>query len=460
MGKGNNKGSRNAFYYFLIEFKNQHGRNYKSLAEASIAAGPHWERLSPQQKARYQELAKHNKENQQKQTSIGESVDLVLQEEKQKQERELTVKQEIDNIIRKGINTNTIKDQYFYLMHVNAFCHWEKEDRHFPAEIALAKFNLRNGIITEDVYHKLVHPGPLPLGYSAIAKITAQETHQIQHMENEDNTEEVLMGLIDKLTETADSDSLPPIYVSEKDILMVENVLKNLCRKHGHPNLFLLYSLQYLLFSLKNNISPIGMKVWPTVSVSKLQLEKDVYDFCSGISCAYHENSEIPIYCSQSQVIRWAYIICDNCIGDLGLPIIKGQHVPTNSLTDRQEVATASGISLGRPVNKALSVSSRSTKTNFDSYSDALSETSTVVDESEISSYHGFDSDSQGADDEIEWRHPRRPAPKYRIQQNLSQNSDSVNSQLSQGSSNISEYIPSRRPTSQSSANPIALARN
>ncbi|GJQ82854.1 mael [Trypoxylus dichotomus] len=427
------------------------------MAEVSVAAGPHWQKLSPQQKERYQELAKQNKENQQKQTSIGESIDFVLQEEKEKKDRELAVKQEIDNIIRKGVNTNTIADQYFYLMHINEFCYWEKGNTYYPAEIALGKFNLRNGIIIEDVYHTFVHPGPLPLGYSAIARIKAEETHQIQHMGNEDNTEEVMLKILDKLTETSDSDTLPAIYVSEKDILMVENVLTHLCNKHGHPYVFTLYSLQYLFFSLRNNISPCGMKVWPTISVSKLQLEKDVYDFCSGISCAYHENSEIPIYCSRSQIIRWAYIICDNCIGDLGLPVIKGQHVPMKSLTDRQNIATASGISLAKP---QLSTSSQSGTSNFDAYDDALSETSTIVDESEISSYHGFDSESQGADDEIEWRRPRRPAPKYRVQQNLSQNSDPINSQLSQAStSSMSDYIPGRRPTSQSSANPIGHPR-
>lgn len=44
-------------------------------------------------------------------------------------------------------------------MHINDFCYWESGNRHYPAEIALAKFNLKNGIIKEDVYHSLIQPG-------------------------------------------------------------------------------------------------------------------------------------------------------------------------------------------------------------------------------------------------------------------------------------------------------------
>lgn len=43
MGKGNTSKGRNAFYYFMLEFKSRQGRNYKSMAEAAAAADPHWQ---------------------------------------------------------------------------------------------------------------------------------------------------------------------------------------------------------------------------------------------------------------------------------------------------------------------------------------------------------------------------------------------------------------------------------
>lgn len=33
---------RNGFYYFMQDFKNRHGRNYRSMQEVADAAGPHW----------------------------------------------------------------------------------------------------------------------------------------------------------------------------------------------------------------------------------------------------------------------------------------------------------------------------------------------------------------------------------------------------------------------------------
>lgn len=66
--------------------------------------------MSPQQKQKYEDLARQERENQQKQTSIGESIELVQQEEKEKKEKEMAIKTEIDNIVRKGVNTNSKKD--------------------------------------------------------------------------------------------------------------------------------------------------------------------------------------------------------------------------------------------------------------------------------------------------------------------------------------------------------------
>lgn len=55
-------------------------------------------------------------------------------------------------------------------MHINEFCYWDRENRYFPAEIALGKFNLRNGIINTDVYHALVHPGRVLFFFNKISK--------------------------------------------------------------------------------------------------------------------------------------------------------------------------------------------------------------------------------------------------------------------------------------------------
>lgn len=89
--------------------------------------------------------------------------------------------------------------------------------------------------------------GPLPLGYSAIVKVKSEETHQIQHMGNEDNTEEVLMGLISKITEGGDSEKYPTIYVAEKEINMVQKILNQLCDKFGKNRLNFFITIKFLI---------------------------------------------------------------------------------------------------------------------------------------------------------------------------------------------------------------------
>ena len=62
-----------------------------------------------------------------------------------------------------------------------------------PAEISLARVSLANGVeevatdshcvemheLLLQVYHELVHPGPLPLGYRADCIYNASKTHKI-----------------------------------------------------------------------------------------------------------------------------------------------------------------------------------------------------------------------------------------------------------------------------------------
>lgn len=42
--------ARNAFYYFMLEFKTKTGRKYNSMREVADAADPHWSRMSKEQK--------------------------------------------------------------------------------------------------------------------------------------------------------------------------------------------------------------------------------------------------------------------------------------------------------------------------------------------------------------------------------------------------------------------------
>lgn len=45
-----------------------------------------------------------------------------------------------------------------------------------------------------------------------------------------------------------------------------------------------------------------------------------------------HQVSTVEHYCSLSVVVRMAYVLCNNCCGDLGIELIPGKHIPSTSV--------------------------------------------------------------------------------------------------------------------------------
>jgi len=68
-----------------------------------------------------------------------------------------------------------LKEQFFYFFSTSYFAQTIHGDI-FPAEIALAKFNLKDGVCK--TLNMLVNPGKLPLGKAADAMDLAKATHK------------------------------------------------------------------------------------------------------------------------------------------------------------------------------------------------------------------------------------------------------------------------------------------
>lgn len=116
--------------------------------------------------------------------------------------------------------------------------------------------------------------------------------------------------------------------------------------------------MEHMFYILRNGVA--NQPVWKTASLSILELEKDVYDFCLDIACSvrylnfflqlliklfqYHQESDVPKYCSKSFVTRLAFIICNNCCGDLFIDLVPGQHIPNQAtaiVDSRSEVGSS-----------------------------------------------------------------------------------------------------------------------
>jgi protein maelstrom len=69
-----------------------------------------------------------------------------------------------------------IENEVFYFISCNYFCETLQGDI-FPAEIGMAKYNLKDGV--HDSIHMFVNPGKLPLGTSNDAHEHSAKTHQL-----------------------------------------------------------------------------------------------------------------------------------------------------------------------------------------------------------------------------------------------------------------------------------------
>lgn len=334
----------NAFYYFMLDFQRKEeskGNKFASMVAVSAAAGTHWTRLTPEQKRPYEEKAKQLKSRAKevKYTTLDEKIDDVDRLEKAKREKLKNMEKDIESTINDRLANDEFANIYFYIGYVNYYCY--ASEKYLPAEIALVRFSLKDGVDTHDVCHSIIDSGDLPIGYRLSAQTHAEETHHIPappHTEGDFSVRDIksiISQILDFLgSKLSPDEPYPPIYVDETNEEVAANVFKHLLRDHGwDETLIKIYNLPYLFYSLRNAAhKKIADEIaFLTKSNAVLELERDIYDFVKGISCPFHSDTDCFQFCSLSRAVRAAYQICDHCCGDLGIDLIPAKHIPFKS---------------------------------------------------------------------------------------------------------------------------------
>ncbi|XP_022912783.1 protein maelstrom homolog [Onthophagus taurus] len=397
------KAPKNAFYFFFTELKAKQ-KTPCSNEKAVELASPLWNQMSPEERKPYEEKAKITKKNLAKETCAGESVYSVLAEEKEKIQKKSKSRSDIETMLKLAYSDGTLAETNFYLIHINNFLYHDISRKYYPAEIALGKFNLQNGIIKNEVYHSVIYPGKFPIGYTLTARQKSEETHKLPiDFGSKNNVLEVVNNLLDFNKDHA------VLFVTESELDTIEKILDNMFEECQLPNPFNIYPLDYLLFILKNIVHGAENNVWPILTLGTVALEKDLYGMCEDIACDYHQTLERQLFCSLSKVIRWAYTVCDNCSHHLGIKLIPGQHVPPNA-----DIKTITGrLAESKLSSKSSQISSNSClsgKTPIPTTVAAPKPNSLNYDiNSDIASYHGFESsDGREQDEEEQWKQPKR----------------------------------------------------
>lgn len=329
----------NGFVLFAQDLMGQHGRKYNSFKEAIDAANPLWARMSKDQRKPYEERAKELKgqTHPTRYTSEGLDVEELTREEQLRNQAEEQARCDIWSMMtvayRKG--EDAMASETFFVIHCNIFCHYPPADHYVPAEIAVLRFSLKDGFKEENIFHYIVKPGGLPVGYKFEAKNHSDETHLIPipfEDDENDNQEEIYFNLKAFLEKkkAPGTNRLPILFADKKYRKMISRILSTWSEQYDdEPEQFRVYSLQQMLYDLKNIAA--GEPVWTSIAFSDRELEKDVYAYVTDIACEMHKSTPKPLFCSRSTVLRYAFMICDNCCADLNIEMEPGHHVPFRS---------------------------------------------------------------------------------------------------------------------------------
>ncbi|XP_026330706.1 protein maelstrom homolog [Hyposmocoma kahamanoa] len=342
------KQPRNSFYYFMIDFKEEQrkkGTVYANMAEVANAAGPAWTSAPPPLRAKYEAIAKVQKQKQnvpeKKFTSTGVSLAEIAQQDAERKDAMEAEREDIHNfVVQKSVN-KSIANEDIYLIDVNYYC---KTSTHYLiGEFTLLRFSLQDGI--KNTYHELINPGIPPVGYALDVKLGCQEygLEMPDDHSKPTNYMQVLANVVDYLKQQdAKMPSPPPVFTMPDKVEPVLDFLQFLCSGVGEDdNQFRVYKLDTLLFMVANTAAGGTDEGFPKESLALVQLKKDSFKYTPELGCEMHERGELAVQCTSSRVKRWAYTVMDWCCPLLGVEALPGTHVPADFDVDLQKKRNA-----------------------------------------------------------------------------------------------------------------------
>ncbi|XP_075158623.1 protein maelstrom 1-like [Haematobia irritans] len=327
----------NAFMVFTLEWKSKCGREI-STAEATQLAGEIWKNMDADQRAPYKERAKEAKmlfsrSAAEKLTSTGVPVSQIEKERRDQEDKEFRMKRDIESTVKKSVNSDKLEKQSYYFIMVNYFTKTLKGGVYVPAELAICKFSLQDGV--SRVYHTLINPGVNIYGHQYEAQHHADNTHNLPLPPSalgDKNLGNIYNQVLDFVRDPVTKE-YAPIYTHRDCIHIVESVLDFLKADTAANNIDLkVYPIQYLFFIMKEATCDVGEVKKPgSFYITDAYFERDFFEYQIGIGCQFHEDIDKCKYCTQSYVTRWGYMFCDYMCGDLAIRMEPGRHCPINT---------------------------------------------------------------------------------------------------------------------------------
>lgn len=221
----------------------------------------------------------------------------------------------------------------------------------FPAEIAMSKFSLQDGVTK--MMHMMVNPGKLPLGMAAEASIRANIAHKRDlppSCDGESDYKEILSKMLDFMDvdiKSGERVKISPLFVEPghkgEQYKSARMTLDKITTEADEPNLeFRLFQTEYLLQKLHKKCNErFQVGAMPIYLARELML-RDTFMY-SSIGCDFHSQLDVSQLCCLSKVQRWAFEIAKLCNeGHHNFEMIPGKHFPPSngSVIDANDVVS------------------------------------------------------------------------------------------------------------------------
>lgn len=303
-------------------------------------AAPYWKNLPEDKKYEYKEKAKN--ENYSLDSSEFSVSDLIQNEDenmsKKKDEIKKQTRIDIQQMIENSIDLNNM---VVYIISTSTF--YENVDI-YPAELAMSKFSLRDGIF--DFFSVHINPGELPIGSFRSVIEKSQKTHKYPHPNRQENIGEknyinILQSILNFLSPL---DDIPIFFTegtnpNENDILeSTRRVMMKIFEESGEFSVakqLKIYSITDLLFYLRNYITRQNKMKDPSCDETKFRSEisadeefkkqESVLQFVTN-GCNHHKTLDVTVDCCLSKVKRFGYVLAKFCSDKTQYPLIQGRH--------------------------------------------------------------------------------------------------------------------------------------
>jgi len=315
-------------------------------------AKPSWDRMTVDERETFKDRAKMYNikvtSTQVRYNSLGQTLTEVDIQKNQIEEERNRRRNEIEQLIRDAAEIGDLDTKTFYLMSGSVF--YEDCNTILPAEIAFAKFSLKEGIM--DTLHLEINPGELPVGSAFIAQSISESTHRYPlppECFGESNYLKTLMKIMEFLPE----DEKLPIFFCDgiDDITTESKVYKNNQRilkyifeaaqeydvasdMKIYSILELFHILQEVTTELRNDLNPeTYAKPFRNLNSALCAFKQTEAEFVySSDSCTYHEGNDSITFCCLNKCIRFGYILSKWCATGFKYKLKPGCHFPKNHI--------------------------------------------------------------------------------------------------------------------------------